>query len=96
MSEAVEIAKQVCEGLTEAHRLGVVHRDLKPHNIMINKDGLAKIMDFGIATSVDAPGVRRIKNISFPSGDIAGLYSLPSLIETIPGANTSGILPGGC
>jgi tetratricopeptide (TPR) repeat protein len=47
----------VCEGLTEAHRLGVVHRDLKPQNIMIDEKGNAKIMDFGIARSVEAPGV---------------------------------------
>jgi serine/threonine protein kinase/Tfp pilus assembly protein PilF len=55
--EAIGIAKQVCEGLVEAHRLGVVHRDLKPQNIMIAKDGQAKIMDFGIARSIEAPGV---------------------------------------
>ncbi len=55
--EAVSIAKQVCEGLSEAHRLGVVHRDLKPQNIMIDKEGNAKIMDFGIARSIEAPGV---------------------------------------
>ncbi len=55
--EAISIAKQVCEGLVEAHRLGVVHRDLKPQNIMIDKEGHAKIMDFGIARSVEAPGV---------------------------------------
>ncbi len=55
--EAISIAKQVCEGLAEAHRLGVVHRDLKPQNIMIDKEGDAKIMDFGIARSVEAPGV---------------------------------------
>jgi TolB-like protein/Tfp pilus assembly protein PilF/predicted Ser/Thr protein kinase len=55
--EAVSIAKQVCEGLSEAHRLGVVHRDLKPQNIMIDKEGNTKIMDFGIARSVEAPGV---------------------------------------
>jgi predicted ATPase len=55
--EAVSIAKQVCEGLSEAHRLGVVHRDLKPQNIMIDKQGHAKIMDFGIARSVEMPGV---------------------------------------
>lgn len=55
--EATEVAIQVCEGLGEAHRLGVVHRDLKPQNIMIDKDGLVKIMDFGIARSVEAPGM---------------------------------------
>jgi len=46
---AVSIAKQVSEGLAEAHRLGVVHRDLKSSNIMIDREGNAKIMDFGIA-----------------------------------------------
>jgi len=49
---AVKIAKQVCDGLSEAHKLGVVHRDLKPSNIMIDKAGNARIMDFGIARSI--------------------------------------------
>jgi len=55
--EAISIAKQVCEGLVEAHELGVVHRDLKPQNIMIDEKGRVRIMDFGIARSVEAPGV---------------------------------------
>jgi len=55
--EAVPIAGQVCEGLMEAHRLGVVHRDLKPQNIMIDRDGNVRIMDFGIARSLAAKGV---------------------------------------
>src|SRR4030067_747595 len=54
---AIFIAKQVCEGLAEAHRVGVVHRDLKPGNIMIDKDGNAKIMDFGIARSISVKGI---------------------------------------
>jgi serine/threonine protein kinase/tetratricopeptide (TPR) repeat protein len=54
---AINIAKQVCEGLAEAHRLGVVHRDLKPQNIMIDKEGNARIMDFGIARSLKAKGI---------------------------------------
>jgi len=54
--KAVAIAKQVGEGLREAHRLGVIHRDLKPQNIMIDKDGNARIMDFGIARSIETKG----------------------------------------
>jgi serine/threonine protein kinase/Flp pilus assembly protein TadD len=49
---ALTIARQVAEGLAEAHGMGVVHRDLKPGNIMIDRDGNAKIMDFGIARSL--------------------------------------------
>ncbi len=56
-AESISIVKQLCEGLAEAHRLGVVHRDLKPQNIMIDKEGTAKIMDFGISRFVEAPGV---------------------------------------
>jgi len=54
---AINIAKQVCEGLIEAHRLGVVHRDLKPQNVMIDKEGNARIMDFGIARSLTGKGI---------------------------------------
>ena len=51
--KAVAIAMQVCDGLAEAHRIGAVHRDLKSPNIMIDRDGNAKIMDFGIARFTD-------------------------------------------
>ncbi len=48
-AKALAIAGQICDGLAEAHRIGAVHRDLKPQNIMIDAEGNAKIMDFGIA-----------------------------------------------
>ena len=73
---AVAIATEVCEGLAEAHRLGVVHRDLKPSNIIIDKDGNARIMDFGIARSL------RTKSIT-GEGVIIGTpeYMSPEQVE---------------
>ncbi|NOR21852.1 MAG: tetratricopeptide repeat protein, partial [Candidatus Aminicenantes bacterium] len=55
--QAILIAKQVCDGLSEAHRLGVVHRDIKPQNVMVDEEGNARIMDFGIARSLKAKGI---------------------------------------
>jgi serine/threonine protein kinase len=49
VEEIVSVATQVCAGLDYAHSKGVIHRDIKPANIMIEPDGTAKIMDFGIA-----------------------------------------------
>jgi serine/threonine protein kinase/tetratricopeptide (TPR) repeat protein/TolB-like protein len=56
---SIRITQQVAEGLAEAHRLRVVHRDLKPSNVMIDKEGNARIMDFGIARSLRAEGLTR-------------------------------------
>ena len=53
----VHIAAQICEGLAEAHRLGVIHRDLKSSNIMIDREGNARIMDFGIARRIKERGI---------------------------------------
>jgi serine/threonine protein kinase/Flp pilus assembly protein TadD len=55
--QAISLAKQVCAGLSEAHKLGVVHRDLKPQNIMVDEEGKARIMDFGIARSLKGKGL---------------------------------------
>jgi len=55
--KTVYIARQIAEGLAEAHRLGVYHRDLKPQNIMIDREGNVRIMDFGIARSAKVKGM---------------------------------------
>lgn len=48
----VNIAIQICSALEMAHKNGIVHRDIKPHNIIITEDGIAKVTDFGIAKAV--------------------------------------------
>lgn len=47
--EAVKIASQICDALDHAHQNGIIHRDIKPHNILISKSGRIKVTDFGIA-----------------------------------------------
>jgi serine/threonine protein kinase/tetratricopeptide (TPR) repeat protein len=55
----VAIGQQIGEGLAEAHRKGVIHRDLKPQNIMIDESGCARIMDFGIARPIEGHNLTR-------------------------------------
>ena len=55
--EAVHIVEQVCRALEAAHAEGVIHRDLKPQNIMRDKQGRIVVMDFGLARSLEANGM---------------------------------------
>ena len=74
--KAAAIAMQVCEGLAQAHQLGIVHGDLKPSNIMIDKNGTAKILNFGVRGSVFA------KEISDAGGNVESMqYMSPERLE---------------
>src|SRR5262249_7891042 len=53
-ADALPIASQICDGLQYLHTQGVVHRDLKPQNIMLCSDGSLRIMDFGIAKAASS------------------------------------------
>ena len=55
LEQRLRLFGQVCSVVQYAHQHGVVHRDLKPANILVTPDGLAKVLDFGVATLLDPP-----------------------------------------
>jgi serine/threonine-protein kinase len=63
IEEAVEITKQICDGLEHAHDNKIIHRDIKPHNILITKGGKVKVADFGLARAVTTATVTHTKTV---------------------------------
>src|SRR6202011_3896139 len=78
ISDAVQIASQICGALAHMHEHKIVHRDLKPQNIMITNDGSIRIMDFGIAKAME---MRRITFAGFSPAMGTPDYMAPEQVK---------------
>ena len=78
-AEAVAVCADIAEALAAAHERGIVHRDVKPENVLLDADGRARLTDFGIARLVDGPhGSRATRIVGTPD------YLAPEVIEGCP------------
>ncbi|HKJ82006.1 MAG TPA: protein kinase [Ignavibacteriaceae bacterium] len=75
----LEIAAQVADGLGAAQEKGIVHRDIKPENIMLRKDGIVQIMDFGLAKLRETSGVSRLTKAGTTMGTMG--YMSPEQVQ---------------
>ncbi len=75
----LDIGVQVAEGLGAAHEKGIVHRDIKPENIMIRKDGIVQIMDFGLAKLYSSENVSRLTKAGTTMGTMG--YMSPEQVQ---------------
>ncbi len=75
-AELAALGEEVCAGLAHAHERGIIHRDIKPHNILLDENGHAKVTDFGIARALDTTQATR-------TGSFLGtaLYSSPEQLQ---------------
>ncbi len=91
IEEAVNIAIMICDGLNQAHERGIIHRDIKPHNILITNTRIVKVADFGIARAINQ------KTITY-GGNIVGSvhYISPEQAKGEPVGRTSDIYSLGC
>ncbi|MGI5920298.1 MAG: protein kinase domain-containing protein [Syntrophomonadaceae bacterium] len=91
IAKAVDIAIMICDGVHHAHQKGVIHRDIKPHNILVTDTGMVKVADFGIARAISSA------TITFGGNMVGSVhYISPEQAKGEPVNRTTDIYSIGC
>src|SRR5262249_20938462 len=82
IDEALPIAKQIADALEAAHEPGIIHRDLKPANITVRDDGTVKVLDFGLAKTLEPPATSNASVTASPTITTPAMTQLGVILGT--------------
>jgi non-specific serine/threonine protein kinase/serine/threonine-protein kinase len=83
--------RTICGGVQYAHQRGIVHRDLKPANILVQADGVPKVLDFGVAKVLHGPGDDSATRTSLLPGPLTPNYASPEQLRGLPATTASDV-----